>query len=215
VSVQIDAGEFVGIVGPSGSGKSTLLKVVCGLLPAEGEVRVDGRPVHLERSFGGSSLFAAVLQEDRIVAGTVAANVALFDRAIDRRRLWQALRQACVAQDVRALPMQADTYLGDGADVLSGGQRQRLLLARALYAQPRVLLVDESVFVVDETVAVRISESLATLDMTRIVVAPRPQTLVLADRVFRLEGGRLVAQSSSRSVGLYPVAASPHRAAEP
>ena len=193
VSFKIPAGEFVAIVGPSGTGKSTLLKVLCGLYPAtHGEVLVDGRllswwgPKAVRRALG------VVMQDDDLLAGTIAENVAFFDDQIEMERVWVCLRQAAIMDDVLRMPMRAETLIGDIGSTLSGGQKQRLLLARALYRNPRVLVLDEATSHLDVSRESEINAALQAQKITRIIVAHRQQTIDAADRVIRLENGRIV-----------------------
>jgi ATP-binding cassette subfamily B protein RaxB len=194
VSFRVAAGEFVAIVGPSGAGKSTLLKVLCGLYPpTQGEVLVDARPLSW---WGPKSLRKAlgvVMQDDELLAGTIAENVAFFDDQVEMERVWICLRQAAMMDDVLAMPLRAETLIGDMGSSLSGGQKQRLLLARALYRRPRILVLDEATSHLDLAREGEINAALKALNMTRIVVAHRQETIDAADRVIRLENGRIVA----------------------
>jgi ATP-binding cassette subfamily B protein RaxB len=206
VSFKIEAGEFVAIVGPSGAGKSTLLKVLCGLYPAtQGEVLVDARPLSwwgpktIRRSLG------VVLQDDELLAGTIAENVAFFDDNIDMERIWSCLLQAAVADDVMRMPLRAETLVGDMGNSLSGGQKQRLLLARALYRRPRILVLDEATSHVDVHREGEINAALQAASVTRIIVAHRQETIDAADRVIRLENGRIVSDRKTKKVAMVAV----------
>lgn len=199
VDLLIESGEFVAIIGPSGAGKSTLLKVLCGLYPAvAGEVRLDGFPLaswpikDVRRSLG------TVMQDDELLSGTIAENVAFFDPQIDMDKVWDCLDRAALANEVRAMPMRADTIIGDMGSALSGGQRQRILIARALYRSPRMLVFDEATSHLDIANERVISDTLANLGVTRVVVAHRPETVARADRVFMLRDRRLSEVKTAR-----------------
>lgn len=194
IYLKINPGDFIAITGPSGSGKSTLLKILCGLYPpTNGTVEIDG--VELS-SFGLGAYrraLGAVMQDDEIMSGTIAENVAFFDDSLDMEKVWQCLRDSALAADVVAMPMQASTMVGDIGNALSGGQKQRLLLARALYRDPKILILDEATSHLDVEKEREIGSSLKRLNITRIIVAHRQETIETADRVIRLEGGRIVA----------------------
>lgn len=201
VSFKVEPGEFVAIVGPSGSGKSTLLKVLCGLYPANGgEVRIDGRPLVAWGPKAVRRAFGVVMQDDELLTGSIADNVAFFDEQIDMERVWTCLRQACLEADVLGMPMRAETYLGDMGSTLSGGQKQRLLLARALYRQPRILVLDEATSHLDMARESFINASLKSLSITRIIVAHRQETIAAADRVICIDNGVLVFDSKANPV---------------
>jgi ATP-binding cassette subfamily B protein RaxB len=191
LSVTIEPGAFIAIVGPSGAGKSTLLKIMCGLYsPVAGEVRIDGRPL----SFWGPKLlrqaYGVVLQDDELLSGTIADNVAFFDDEIDMDRVWKALDAAALKEEVLAMPMKADSFVGDMGGSLSGGQKQRVLIARALYKQPRILFFDEATSHLDAKNEDIINQSLKALNITRVVIAHRKETIVAADVIFDISSGR-------------------------
>lgn len=192
-NLAVEPGEFVAIAGPSGAGKSTLLKLLTGLYPATyGEVLLDGRPLSswgpraVRRSLG------VVMQDDELLSGSIAQNVSFFDEHMNPEAIWSALRLAGIEDEVAQMPMRLDTFVGDAGSMLSGGQKQRILLARALYRQPRILVLDEATSHLDVARERTIISALRDLKMTRIVVAHRPETIASADRVVTLMNGRLL-----------------------
>ncbi len=193
LSFSVEPGEYVAIIGPSGSGKSTLLKVLCGLYPASsGEVRLDDRSL---ASWGPKAVRGAlgvVLQDDELLSGSIAENVAFFDEEIDMEWVWTCLRSASLEEDVLNMPMRAETYLGDMGSTLSGGQKQRLLLARALYRRPSILILDEATSHLDMEKESQINQALKALAITRIIVAHRQETIASADRVIYLDQGKVM-----------------------
>ncbi|WP_420607371.1 peptidase domain-containing ABC transporter [Novosphingopyxis sp.] len=190
LSLSVTAGESVAIVGPSGCGKSTLVKAICGLYPVTvGEIRLDGMPLSIWGPRAIRSAMGAVLQNDDLLPGSILDNVAFFDDQIDVERVWECLARAAIADEVRRLPMGEHTYVGDLGSALSGGQKQRILLARALYKQPRIMVLDEATAHLDIDRERRVNEYLRELKMTRIVVAHRPETIAAADRVVLLQNG--------------------------
>ncbi|WP_343731670.1 peptidase domain-containing ABC transporter [Duganella sp.] len=193
VSFSIAPGEFVAIVGPSGAGKSTLLKVLCGLYPASaGQVRLDGRSLESWGPKATRRALGVVMQDDELLAGTIAENVAFFDDQIDIQRVWTCLEQAAIAEDVLRMPMRVETFIGEMGGSLSGGQKQRLLLARALYRQPRILVLDEATSHLDMRRESEINDALKALTITRVIVAHRRETIAAADRVITIDHGTVV-----------------------
>lgn len=183
VSLRIAAGESLAIVGPSGCGKTTLLKIVLGLLaPTEGEVLVGGKRVQ-QLGARYRAWVGTVMQEDQLFAGSLADNICFFDAAPDQSRIEACARYAAVHQDIQAMPMGYNTLIGDMGTTLSGGQKQRVLLARALYKQPRILALDEATSHLDVVRERQVNEAIRQLNLTRVIVAHRPETIASADRV--------------------------------
>jgi ATP-binding cassette subfamily B protein RaxB len=192
VDLSIAPGDHVAITGPSGGGKTTLAKIILGLIePTEGEVLVDGRPLAQYGRRAFRQHVAAVLQDDVLYAGSIADNVAAFEE-IDMDRLTRCLKAAAIHDDIEAMPMRHHTLVGDMGSTLSGGQRQRILLARALYAQPDVLMLDEGTAHLDLEHEAQVNAAVSALGITRIIIAHRPETIAAADRVIRLVGGRVM-----------------------
>jgi ATP-binding cassette subfamily B protein RaxB len=198
VDLHIAPGEHVAITGPSGGGKTTLTKILLGLLdPGSGELLIDGVPLARYGRRAYRENVAAVLQDDVLFAGTIADNVAGFE-PIDPERLAEAMAAAAIDEDVEAMPMRQLTLVGDMGSTLSGGQKQRILLARALYRQPRLLVMDEGTAHLDAEHEKKVNQAIADMGITRIVVAHRRETLAAAERVVYLEDGRIVAAPSAR-----------------
>ena len=189
LNLRIAAGEHVAITGASGGGKSTLAKVMLGLLdPTDGEVLIDGAPLSSWGRRAFREHVAAVLQDDLLFAGSIAENVAGFDQ-VDQDRMAKALAAAAIAEDVAKMPMKHHTLVGDMGSSLSGGQRQRILLARALYREPKVLVLDEGTAHLDTEHERAVNESIAALGITRVVIAHRRETIEAADRVLTIIDG--------------------------
>lgn len=192
VQLRVDAGEMLAIVGPSGSGKSTLLKVLLGLMPpTRGALLYQGKPIEASGIAAYRRAVAAVMQDDLLLSGSVAQNICFFEAEPDTARVEEAARKACILNDVMQLPLRFDTEVGDLGSSLSGGQRQRIILARAIYRQPRVLVLDEATSHLDMAAEEIVSRELSAMALTRIVVAHRPATIRDAHRVLRLDGGTL------------------------
>ncbi len=144
VSFSINAQECVGISGPSGSGKTTLLKILAGLmLPNKGQVCIDGKELSSIGAAAYRDRIGCVLQDDRLFAGSVAENISGFDPDPDIRLIHQCAMLAAIHDEIAKMPMGYETFVGDMGSTLSGGQMQRIILARALYRRPKVLLLDE------------------------------------------------------------------------
>jgi ATP-binding cassette subfamily B protein RaxB len=187
VSLKIEVGESVAIAGPSGCGKTTLLKVMLGQLePQEGEVLVGGIPLKQLGLHAYREMIGVVMQDDRLFAGSVAENIALFDPQIDHGRIEAVAQLAAIHEDITRMPMGYNTLVGDMGTALSGGQRQRVVLARALYKAPQFLFLDEATSHLDTVTESLVNQAVAQLDITRIVIAHRPQTIAAAGRVIYL-----------------------------
>jgi ATP-binding cassette subfamily B protein RaxB len=190
VNLRIEAGEMVAFVGPSGGGKTTLLKVVMGLLePTMGYVLIDGQPLSQLGLRSWRTQVGSVLQDDQLFAGSLAENVAFFDPEIDMDRVRHACQRAAVLAEIEAMPLGLETLVGDMGSALSGGQRQRVMLARALYAEPVVLLMDEGTANLDPMAEAAIVDTLRAMPTTRLVSAHRPLAIVASSRVFLVRDG--------------------------
>ncbi|MFC4053642.1 thiol reductant ABC exporter subunit CydD [Actinomadura syzygii] len=196
VSLRVDAGERVAVTGPSGAGKSTLLLVLAGLVvPESGQVLVDGVDLADLDLAAWRARLGWVPQRPHLFAGSVADNIRLGDPDADDGRVVEAARAAAAAEFVEALPDGYSTVLGEGGAGLSAGQRQRLAVARAWLSGGPVVLWDEPTARLDlrsERVLVDAAERLLA-GRTAVLVAHRPALVAVADRVVRLDGGRVVA----------------------
>lgn len=211
LSFGVCPGECVGIAAPSGFGKTTLLKVMVGLLrPDSGETRFDGRKPGAMDLHELRLQLGVVMQQEQLLAGTLAQNISGFDEAPNQSQIAEAATLACIDNDIRALPMRYLTLVGDMGDLFSGGQKQRILLARALYRKPCILFLDEATSNVDHDVENRIVSALRELAMTRIVIAHRRETLAMCDRIIDLaklndycaERAGMSPESSNAGIGI-------------
>lgn len=192
--LRIEQGESVAIVGASGCGKTTLIKLLLGLNPpGEGTVRIGGRDLAALGLRAYRAMIGVVMQDDQLFAGSIAENIA-FDDDCDPVRVEAAARLAGVHEDIVAMPMGYHGLIGDMGSSLSGGQKQRLILARALYRQPRILFLDEATSHLDVHSERLVNQAVAGLALTRVIIAHRPETIASADRVLVMAGGRIVEQ---------------------
>ena len=195
VSLLVEPGSCVAVHAPSGSGKTTFLKILMGLLePTKGEILVDGMPL---KKFGTTNFrgqISAVMQDDSLLSGSLLDNIVFFQAVPDHDFAVECARKACIYEDIERMPMGMSTLVGDMGAALSGGQRQRLLLARALYAKPAILFLDEATSHVDVATERKIHETLSSLNITRILISHRKETLEIADQVVDL--------NSIKSIGL-------------
>ena len=192
VTLRIEPGEFVAVVGPSGSGKSTLLRLLLGFeKPTEGGVYYDGQALASLDMRAARQQIGVVLQNSAVVEGDIFTNI-VGSSGRNLEDAWRAARQAAFDKDVLAMPMGMHTLVSAGRSTLSGGQRQRLLIARALVANPRILFFDEATSALDNETQAVVSDSLDGLRVTRVVIAHRLTTIQRADRIIVLQRGRVV-----------------------
>ena len=192
LSLAIEPGESVAIVGPSGCGKTTLLKVMLGIhAPQSGEIRIGGVPLRQLGLRAWRDMIGTVMQDDQLFAGSIADNIAFFDAQPDVPWLERCARIAAVHDEIEAMPMGYHTLIGDMGASISGGQKQRILLARALYKRPKILFLDEATSALDVDREREVNHAIRQLDLTRVIVAHRPETIASAGRVIVLGDGRV------------------------
>jgi len=192
-SCRIPENGFVAIAGCSGEGKSTLLRMMAGLeRPSEGELSIARLALEDWRIQDLRAVTATVFEDDSLLKGTVAENIALFGASLDLARVQSAARRACIDREIRQFPMGYQTRIGDLGSSLSKGQVQRILLARALYREPRLLLIDEATSGLDHRLEKRVIQTLSALKATRIAITHSDQMLQAADEVLWLHDGALL-----------------------
>ncbi|KWA12409.1 peptidase domain-containing ABC transporter [Burkholderia territorii] len=190
-SFSIAPGESVALVGPSGQGKTTLVKLLLGLLtPEHGSVHIDGIDIRKLGLHPYRDQIGCVMQDDVLFAGSIADNIGFFDPQPDDARIEEAARHAQIHDDIVAMPMGYRSLVGDMGSSLSGGQRQRVLLARAFYRRPAILVLDEATSHLDTDRESVINDAVRRMNITRIIIAHRPETIRSADRVIQIAYGR-------------------------
>jgi ATP-binding cassette subfamily C protein len=200
VSIQIPKGSQAAFIGPSGAGKSTLADLILGLIqPTTGTVALDGlSPMNWANSHPG--LLGYVPQRPGMISGTIAENIALGIKPseIDYEKLHKAIKDSHLNDLISSLPNGVMTNLGNHKDDLSGGQLQRIGLARALYPQPKLLIMDEATSALDAESESEINKALDEMRgrVTVILIAHRLNTIQRSDQVFLLVGGTVTASGT-------------------
>jgi ATP-binding cassette, subfamily C, bacterial len=209
VSLDIQAGERVALVGASGGGKTTLVQVVLGLYtPQAGNLLFDGIPITEIGLDVVRENVATVLQHPALFNDTVRANIALHQEISDER-LWEALEIAQLRETVESMEQKLDTVVGRQGVRLSGGQRQRLAIARMIVADPKVVILDEATSALDTETEGKLHQALAQFlaGRTTIIIAHRLSAVKQAERVYVFDGGRVIEEGHHeeliRSDGLY------------
>ena len=195
VSLEVPAGQILGIVGSSGSGKSTLTKLVQRLhVPERGRVLIDGVDLAVVDTTWLRRQVGVVLQENVLFNRTVRENIALTDSALPMERVIAAAKLAGAHDFILQLPEGYDTQIGERGSTLSGGQRQRIAIARALVGNPRFLIFDEATSALDYESERIIQQNMRQICQNRtvIIIAHRLAAVRIADRIVTVEGGRLV-----------------------
>ena len=207
VSVDIPAGQVIGIVGPSGSGKSTFTKLLQRLyMPEKGQVLVDGidvaqvDPAWLRRQIG------VVLQENLLFNKTVQENIALANPALTRAQVIQVARLSGADEFINRMPRGYDTMIEERGANLSGGQRQRLAIARALATNPRILILDEATSALDYESERIIQDNMKHIvkGRTVVIIAHRLAAVRGCDRIIAMQDGHIVEDGSHRELVARP-----------
>ena len=196
ITLEVKAGAFIAIVGPSGSGKSTIIRLLLGFeTPESGTISYDGKDLSGLALAAVRQQLGVVLQNGRIMSGSIWENIA-GGAIVTIDEAWSALDMAGLADDIRAMPMGIHTMISEGGGNLSGGQRQRLFIARALVHKPQILLFDEATSALDNPTQAIVTHSLEQLGLTRVVIAHRLSTIRHADRIYVMQGGKILQQGS-------------------
>lgn len=200
LNLTIPAGQCVAITGPSGCGKTTLMKLMLGLLtPTGGEIRIGGVALGSLGLANYRHMLGTVMQDDTLFAGSISDNISFFDPMVDMQRVYGCAQLAAIAPEIAAMPMAFNTLIGDIGTGLSGGQKQRILLARALYKNPKILVLDEATSHLDVWNEQAVNQAIQQIPLTRIIVAHRPEAIQMAERVIVLQNGQ-VAQDAMKPV---------------
>lgn len=197
VSLKIRPGQYVAITGKTGCGKSTLMRIMLGFeKPQKGAVYYDGRDLNHIDLKSLRSKIGTVMQTSSLFMGDIYSNIVISAPQLTLKDAWEAAEMAGIAEDIKQMPMNMFTYIGEGSGGISGGQKQRLMIARAIAPKPKILMFDEATSALDNITQKQVSESLDGLKCTRIVIAHRLSTIKNCDRIIVLDGGKIVEDGS-------------------
>ena len=197
LSLSINPGEYVAIVGKTGCGKSTLVRIMLGFeVPKKGTVYFDDKDIRkldlrsLRRRIG------TVMQNGKLFNGDIYSNITISAPWLTLDDAWEAAEISRIADDIREMPMEMHTVISEGQGGISGGQRQRLLIARAIAPKPSVLIFDEATSALDNITQKAISNALDDMKCTRIVIAHRLSTIKQCDRIIMIDKGKIVEEGT-------------------
>lgn len=197
LSLKIEPGEYVGIVGKSGSGKSTLIRLLLGFeKPLSGGIYYDNYDLSKVDKASLRRKIGCCLQSGSLFTGDLFDNITITAPWATQEDAWEALRLANLDDDVRQMPMGLHTIVSEGGGGFSGGQKQRLLIARALIARPDIIFFDEATSALDNIAQKAVSDNLDELMCTRVVIAHRLSTIRHCDRIIVLDRGRIAEQGT-------------------
>lgn len=192
LNLKIKPREYIAIVGRSGCGKSTLMRLLMGFeKPESGMVMYDQKdlaeldPASLRRNIG------VVLQNGKLFAGSIFSNITISAPWLTLKEAWEAAEMAGMADDIRNMPMGMHTLISEGSGGISGGQKQRLMIARAIAPKPKILMFDEATSALDNITQKKVSDTLDTLNCTRVVIAHRLSTIRNCDRILVMDKGKI------------------------
>ncbi len=192
-SLKIEPGQYVAIVGKTGCGKSTLLRLLLGFeTPQKGAVYYDGQDINSLDPKSLRRCIGTVMQDGKLFMGDVYSNIVITAPQLKLSDAWEAAEIACIADDIRNMPMGMHTLISEGQGGISGGQKQRLMIARAIAPKPNILMFDEATSALDNIAQKKISEALDSMKCTRLVIAHRLSTIRQCDRIVLIEDGHIV-----------------------
>ena len=197
LNLKIKPREYIAIVGRSGCGKSTLMRLLMGFeKPESGMVMYDQKdlaeldPASLRRNIG------VVLQNGKLFAGSIFSNITISAPWLTLKEAWEAAEMAGMADDIRNMPMGMHTLISEGSGGISGGPKQRLMIARAIAPKPKILMFDEATSALDNITQKKVSDTLDTLNCTRVVIAHRLSTIRNCDRILVMDKGKIAEDGS-------------------
>lgn len=193
LNLKIKPGQYIAIVGKTGCGKSTLMRLLLGFeKPNKGGIYYDGKDISkidlksLRRNIG------VVMQNGTLFSGDIFSNIVISAPHLTLDDAWEAARLAGIDKDIEKMPMEMHTVISEGSGGVSGGQKQRLMIARAIAPKPKILMFDEATSALDNITQKQVSDSITSLNTTRIVIAHRLSTIKECDRIVVLDGGKII-----------------------
>ena len=197
LSLKIEPGEYVGIAGKSGCGKSTLMRLLLGFeQPLSGGIYYDNYDLSKVDKASLRRKIGCCLQSGSLFTGDIFHNITITAPWATQEDAWEALRMACLEDDVRRMPMGLHTMVSEGGGGFSGGQKQRILIARALISKPDIIFFDEATSALDNISQKAVSDNLDQLMCTRVVIAHRLSTIRHCDRIIVLDKGRIAEEGT-------------------
>lgn len=200
-NLHIEPGEYVGIVGKSGCGKSTLVRLLLGMEKAEaGSIFYDSYNLNTVDLPTLRQRIGTCLQDSKLFGGNIFSNITVTAPLSTQDDVWEAVRLACLDQDIKAMGMGLHTIISEGGGGISGGQRQRVLIARALVGKPSILILDEATSALDNLTQKQVSENLNHLQCTRICIAHRLSTIRNCSRIIVLDMGKVAEEGTFKEL---------------
>lgn len=197
LSLKIEPGEYLGIVGKSGCGKSTLMRLLLGFeQPLSGGIYYDHYDLSKVDKASLRRKIGCCLQSGSLFTGDLFHNITITAPWATHDDAWEALRMACLEEDVRRMPMGLHTMVSEGGGGFSGGQKQRILIARALISKPEIIFFDEATSALDNISQKAVSDNLDSLMCTRVVIAHRLSTIRHCDRIIVLDKGKIAEEGT-------------------
>ena len=197
LSLNINAGEYVAIVGRTGCGKSTLVRLLLGFeKPEKGAVLYDQHDLNSVDPRSLRKHIGVVIQNGQLFQGDIFSNIAISAPQLTLEEAWEAAETAGIAQDIRDMPMGTQTMISEGQGGISGGQKQRLMIARAIAPKPRILIFDEATSALDNKTQRQVSDALDRMGCTRVVIAHRLSTIRNCDRILVMDKGAIIEEGS-------------------
>ena len=193
LSLKIQPGEYIAIVGKTGCGKSTLMRLLLGFeKPEKGAVYYDGKDISKLDMSSLRRRIGTVMQTGGLFQGDIYSNIVITAPELTLDDAWDAAEKAGIADDIRAMPMGMQTLISEGQGGISGGQKQRIMIARAIAPKPKILMFDEATSALDNKTQKQVSQALDAMGCTRIVIAHRLSTIRHCDRILVLDHGTII-----------------------